>query len=156
MNFCAKYAGGKLDFERAHGGPTATPATYSSSYRREGQRRSLGAFLARRIFTPWAWTIPFTNSTPPTPRSPRYATFALSEPEVVAGSGWLARRRGRNLSTPGDLARWDLALIAARCQPESYALLTAVRSLATKAHRVRLRLVDQIQGGRQVLSHNAR
>jgi len=80
----------------------------------------------------------FYELDPSAPARARYATFALSEPEVVGpeAGGWLGGAGGI-YSTPGDLARWDLALIGGKVlKPESYALLTASRSLCgRKAHR---------------------
>ena len=154
-----QYAGGKLDFE------PGTRWSYSNTgYILLGRvvekvsGQPLGEFLARRIFQPFGLQHTFYELATPDPRvAGGYATFLLSDPEyVVAESkGWLGGAGGI-YSTPGDLAKWDLALAEARVlQPASFALMTLPRKLADgKSTDYGCGLSIKTQGGRQVLSHN--
>jgi CubicO group peptidase (beta-lactamase class C family) len=154
-----QYAGGKLDFE------PGTRWSYSNTgYILLGRviekvsGESLGAFLARRLFTPLGMDHSFYELDPSDPRlALGYTTFALSEPKVVGpeAGGWLGGAGGI-YSTPGDIARWDLALIGGKVlKPESYALMTSSRALADgKLTEYGCGLSIKIQGGREVLSHN--
>jgi CubicO group peptidase (beta-lactamase class C family) len=86
-----------------------------------------------------------------------YQIFALSEPEVIPpeASGWLGGAGGI-YSTPGDLAKWDLALISGKVlKPESYTLMTTARTLADgKSAGYGFGLSIKTQADRQVISHN--
>ncbi len=154
-----QYAGGKLDFE------PGTQWSYSNTgYILLGRviekvsGETLGTFLARRIFTPLGMDHSFYELDPSDPRlAVGHARFALGEPEVIGpeAGGWLGGAGGI-YSTPGDLARWDLALIGGKVlKPESDALMTAPRTLAGgKVTDYGCGLSIKIQGGRQVLSHS--
>jgi CubicO group peptidase (beta-lactamase class C family) len=154
-----QYAGGKLDFE-----PGIRWSYSNTGYILLGRviekvsGEPLGTFLARRIFTPLGMDHSFYELDPSDPRlATGYSTFALSEPEVIGpeAHGWLGGAGGI-YSTPGDLARWDLALIGGKVlKPESYALMTAPRGLEDgKLTEYGCGLSIKTQGGRQVLSHN--
>lgn len=154
-----QYAGGKLDFE------PGTKWSYSNTgYILLGRvvekvsGQSLGEFLAQRIFKPLRMEHTFYELTPSDDRlAAGYTTFALSEPELVApeSNGWLGGAGGI-YSTPGDLAKWNLALVEGKVlKPESYALMTAPRKLADgKIAEYGCGLSIKTQSGRQVLSHN--
>jgi hypothetical protein len=66
------------------------------------------------------------------------------------------RGAGGIYSTPGDLAKWDLALMRGKVlKPESYALITTPRQLTDgKSAEYGCGLSVKIQNGRQVISHN--
>lgn len=154
-----QYAGGKLDFE------PGTRYSYSNTgYILLGRviekvsGESLGAFLKRRIFQPLGMDHSFYELDCSDRRlALGYATFGLSDPEVIGpeASGWLGGAGGI-YSTPGDLAKWDLALIDGQVlKPDSYALMTAPRKLkGGKISEYGCGLAIKIQEGRQVLSHN--
>lgn len=154
-----QYAGGKLDFE------PGTRYSYSNTgYILLGRvvekisGESLGAFLARRIFKPLDMRQTFYELNPSDSRLARgYATFALSDPEAITAEagGWLGGAGGI-YSVPGDLAKWNLALVAGKVvKPESYALMTAPRRLADgKVSEYGCGISVRTQGGRQILSHN--
>ena len=154
-----QYAGGKLDFE------PGTKYSYSNTgYILLGRvvekvsRQSLGEFLSHRIFKPLRMDQTFYELMPEDTRvAAGYTTFALSDPEIVApeSNGWLGGAGGI-YSTPADLAKWNLALIEGRVlKPESYALMTAPRKLASgKQTDYGCGLSIRAQEGRQVLSHN--
>ena len=153
------YAGGKLDFD------PGTQWSYSNTgYILLGRvvekvsGESLGAFLARRLFTPLGMDHSFYELNPSDPRlATGYATFLLSPPEAVSAEaqGWLGGAGGI-YSTPGDLARWDLALIGGKVlKPESYALMTTPRGLkGGKLSDYGCGLSIKTQGGRLTLSHS--
>ena len=154
-----QYAGGKLDFE-----PGSKYSYSNTGYillGRVAERvsgESLGAFLDRRIFKPLGMTQSTYEPDPADARLAKgYATFLLSPPEYVApeGKGWL-RGAGGICSTPGDLAKWNLALVSGNVlKPESYALMTSPRQLSTgRISEYGCGLSIRTQSGRQVLSHN--
>lgn len=155
----ARYAGGKLDFE------PGTKWSYSNTgYILLGRvvekvsGEKLGAFLSRRIFQPLGMNETYYELNTSDPRlATGYQRFALSEPEAMApeAAGWLAGAGGI-YSTPGDLAKWDLALIGGKVlKPESYALMTTARQLADgRSAEYGCGLSVKMQGGRQVIAHN--
>ena len=154
-----QYAGAKLDFE------PGTRWSYSNTgYILLGRvvekvsGENLGAFLARRIFEPLGMNNTFYELDTTDPRlAIGYQSFALSDPEPIAAeaNGWL-RGAGGIYSTPGDLAKWDLALMRGKVlKPESYALITTPRQLTDgKSAEYGCGLSVKIQNGRQVISHN--
>ena len=85
-----------------------------------------------------------------------YTTFALSDPEPIEpeGRGWVAGAGGI-YSTPGDLVKWDLALMSGKVlKPASYALMTTPRVLkGGKLSEYGCGLSVRTQNGRQVLGH---
>lgn len=154
-----QYAGGKLDFE-----PGSKYSYSNTGYillGRVAERvsgESLGAFLEKRIFTPLAMTQSIHEPDLADARLAKgYATFLLSPPDYVApeGKGWLCGAGGI-YSTPGDLAKWNLALVSGKVlKPESYALMTSPRKLSTgRISDYGCGLSTRTQSGRQVLSHN--
>lgn len=154
-----QYAGGKLDFE------PGTKWSYSNTgfillgrVVEKVSGENLGAFLARRIFRPLGMTNTTYELDTTDPRlATGYQTFALSDPEVIAPEtgGWL-RGAGGIYSTPGDLVKWDLALIGGKVlKPDSYALMTTARKLADgKSAEYGCGLSVKTQGGRQIIAHN--
>jgi len=154
-----QYAGGKLDFE------PGTKWSYSNTgYILLGRvvekvsGESLGAFLTRRIFEPLRMSRTFYELDAADARlAAGHARFALGDPAAIGpeAGGWL-RGAGGIYSTPGDLAKWDLALIEGRVlKPDSYALMTMPRQLAGgRIAEYGCGLSVKIQNGRQVLSHN--
>lgn len=154
-----RYAGGKLDFE------PGTKWSYSNTgYILLGRviekvsGEKLGDFLARRIFQPVGMAHSHYELNPADPRlALGYTTFLLSGPELVGAeaAGWLGGAGGI-YSTPTDLAKWDLALIGGKLlKPESYALMTAPRTLADgRVSNYGCGLALKTQGGRPVLSHS--
>lgn len=154
-----QYAGGKLDFE-----PGSRYSYSNTGYILLGRvveevsGESFGAFLSRRIFKPLGMD---RTAYEPASTDPRlalgYSTFALSDPEFIAPEalGW-AGAAGAIYSTPGDLVKWDLALLDGRVlKPDSFALMTAPRKLTTgKVTEYGCGLSVRNQAGRQVLAHN--
>jgi D-alanyl-D-alanine carboxypeptidase len=155
-----RYAGGKLDFE-----PGSKWSYSNTGYILLGRvvekvsGGTLGEFLSQRIFQPLSMTNSFYELDPADARlASGYATFALSEPELVGaeGRGWLGGAGGI-YSTPSDLAKWDLALISDKVfkRAETYSLMTSPRKLSDgKFAEYGCGLSVKTQGGRQVLSHN--
>ena len=154
-----QYAGGKLDFE-----PGSKWSYSNTGYILLGRvvekvsGLKLGEFLSRRIFQPLGMTHSFFELDPSDRRlASGYATFTLSEPELVGaeGNGWLGGAGGI-YSTPSDLAKWDLALIGGKVlKPDTYALMTTARKLSDgKIADYGCGLSVKLQGGRQVLAHN--
>ncbi|MBI5384684.1 MAG: beta-lactamase family protein [Verrucomicrobia bacterium] len=154
-----RYAGGKLDFE-----PGSKRSYSNTGYILLGRvvekvsGEPFGAFLTRRIFQPLGMDHTVYEPGPADGRLAQgYTTFALSEPEAIGpeGNGWLGAAGGI-YSTPGDLAKWDLALIDGKVlKPASYELMTARRKLADG------RLMDygcglavKLQEGRLTLIHS--
>ncbi len=154
-----QYAGGKLDFE------PGTRYSYSNTgYILLGRvvekvsGESFGAFLSQRLFQPLGLQHTVYELEASDARlALGYSTFALSAPEPVApeAKGW-AGAAGAIYSTPGDLAKWNLALLDGRVvKPESYALMTAPRKLTGgKISEYGCGLSVRLQGGRQVVAHN--
>jgi len=154
-----QYAFGTLDFE------PGTKWSYSNTgYILLGRivekvsQENLGAFLFRRIFQPLGMNQTFYElNTSDARLATGYQSFALSDPAVIPpeASGWL-RGAGGLYSTPSDLAKWDLALMAGKVlQPESFALMTAPRQLADgKSAEYGGGLSVRVQNGRQVLAHS--
>lgn len=153
------YAGGKLDFE-----PGSKYSYSNTGYillGRVAERvsgESLGTFLEKRIFKPLGMTQSIYEPDLADPRLAKgYATFLLSPPEHIApeGKGWLCGAGGI-YSTPGDLAKWNLALISGKVlKPEAYALMTSPRKLSTgRISEYGCGLSTRTQSGRQILSHN--
>ncbi len=154
-----QYAGGKLDFE-----PGSKWSYSNTGYILLGRvaekvsGMTLGEFLSRRIFQPLGMTHSFYELDPSDRRlASGYATFALSDPELVGaeGQGWLGGAGGI-YATPGDLAKWNLALMGGKLlKPETYALMTTARKLNDgKFADYGCGLSVKLQGGRQVLAHN--
>jgi CubicO group peptidase (beta-lactamase class C family) len=154
-----QYAGGKLDFE-----PGANWSYSNTGYILLGRvvekvsGDNLGAFFTRRIFTPLGMDNTFYELGAADRRlATGYTTFALSEPEAAQpeASGWI-RGAGGLYSTPGDLAKWDLALMEGKVlKPQSYALMTSPRKLADgKSAEYGCGLAVRTQSGRQIISHN--
>ena len=153
-----QYAGGKLDFE------PGTRFSYSNTgfillgrVVEKVSGEEFGAFLTKRIFKPVG--MEHTVYDPPSSDARLalgYTTFALSEPEPVVreGKGW-AGAAGAIYSTPGDLAKWDFALLDGRVlKPESFTLMTTPRQLAGgRRSDYACGLAMHAQGGRQVLAH---
>ncbi len=154
-----QYAFGKLDFE------PGTKWSYSNTgYILLGRvvekvsHENLGAFLTRRIFKPLGMNHTFYELDASDARlATGYQSFALGDPEVIPpeASGWL-HGAGGLYSTPGDLAKWDLALMGGKVlKPESYALMTSPRLLADgKSAEYGCGLSVKSQNGRKVLAHN--
>lgn len=154
-----QYAGGKLDFE-----PGSKYSYSNTGYillGRVAERVSgepLGAFLERRIFKPLGMTQSVYEPDLSDPRLAKgYSTFLLSPSEHVApeAKGWLCGAGGI-YSTPGDLVKWNLALVTGKVlKPESYALMTSPRQLSTgRVSEYGCGLSVRLQSGRQVVSHN--
>lgn len=154
-----QYAGGALDFE-----PRSQYSYSNTGYILLGRvvervsGESLGAFLARRIFKPLGMERTVYELALPDAQMARgHTTFLLSAPEPVApeGQGWL-RGAGGIYSTPGDMAKWNLALMDGRVlKPESLATMTAPRKLSTgRVSEYGCGLSVRLQGGRPVWSHN--
>jgi D-alanyl-D-alanine carboxypeptidase len=154
-----QYAGGKLDFE-----PGSKYSYSNTGYILLGRvvervsGESLGAFLDRRIFKPLGMTQSIYEPDLTDPRLAKgYTTFLLSPSEYVApeAKGWLCGAGGI-YSTPGDLAKWNLALVTGKVlKPETYAVMTSPRTLSTgRVSEYGCGLAVKLQSGRQVLSHN--
>jgi CubicO group peptidase (beta-lactamase class C family) len=154
-----RYAGGKLDFE-----PGSNFSYSNTGYILLGRiiekvaGEPLGTFLDRRLFRPIGMTNTVYEPAPGLPRSAKgYTGFALSAPEPVApeASGWLGGAGGI-WSTPGDLARWNLALFGGSVlKPASRQILTAPRTLSSgRISPYGCGLGTRTQGGRAVLSHS--
>lgn len=154
-----QYAGGALDFE-----PRSQYSYSNTGYILLGRvvervsGESLGAFLARRIFKPLGMERTVYEPALSDTRLARgHTTFLLSPPGPVApeGQGWL-RGAGGIYSTPGDMVKWNLALIEGRVlKPESLALMTASRQLSTgRVSEYGCGLSVRLQGGRPVWSHS--
>lgn len=154
-----QYAGGKLDFE-----PGSNYSYSNTGYillGRVAERVSgenLGSFLDRRIFQPLGMTHSVYEPDPGDPRlASGYTTFLLSPSESVApeASGWLGGAGGI-YSTPGDLAKWNLALVTGQVlKPETYAVMTSPRTLSTgRVSEYGCGLSVKLQSGRPVLSHS--
>lgn len=92
-----------------------------------------GAFLTQRIFGPLGMTrTAFDPPATDTGMAKGYTSYALAAPTyaVPEGSGWTGSA-GAIRSTPGDLLKWDLALMDGKVlSPASYATLTTPRRLA--------------------------
>ena len=154
-----QYAGGKLDFE------PGSRYSYSNTgfilLARVVERVSgeeFGAFLNRRILKPLGMDHTIYEPDLADPRLAKgYTTFALSPAEAIApeGKGWLCGAGGI-YSTPGDLAKWDVALITGKVlKPETYELMTSPRMLTTgKISEYGCGISIKTQGGRQVLAHS--
>lgn len=154
-----QYAGGPLDFE-----PRSKYSYSNTGYILLGRvvekvsGEAFGEFLTRRIFKPLGMNHTLYQPGPSDSRVARgYTTFALGEPERVEpeARGWIGAAGGI-YSTPGDLAKWNVALLDGKIlTPASYALMTAPRKLASgKVSDYGCGLSVKVQGGRQVLSHN--
>jgi CubicO group peptidase (beta-lactamase class C family) len=154
-----RYAGGKLDFE-----PGAKYSYSNTGYILLGRvvekvsGLGFGEFLARRIFKPLGLAQTVYEPASGDPRlASGYSTFALSAPEPAEpeARGWIGAAGGIH-STPGDLARWDLALIGGKLlKPESLALMTTPRKLRDgKVSDYGCGLSLKNPGGRPYLSHN--
>lgn len=154
-----QYAGGGLDFE-----PGSKYSYSNTGYILLGRiaervaGENLGAFLDRRIFKPLGMTHTLYDPTLTDPRLAKgYSTFLLSDPEYVTpeAHGWLGGAGGI-YSTPGDLAKWNLALVSGKVlKPESYATMTSPRQLTGgRISEYGCGLSVRTQAGRQVLSHN--
>lgn len=154
-----QYAGGALDFE-----PRSQYSYSNTGYILLGRvvervsGESLGAFLARRIFKPLGMERTVYEPALPDSRLARgHTTFLLSAPESVApeGQGWL-RGAGGIYSTPGDMVKWNLALIDGRVlKPESLTLMTSPRQVSTgRISEYGCGLSVRLQGGRPVWSHS--
>lgn len=154
-----QYGGAALDFE------PGTKYSYSNTgYILLGRvvekvsGESFGAFLTRRILQPLglAHTV-YEPDLADARLAKGHASFALSSPEPIApeGRGWLCGAGGI-YSTPGDLAKWDLALLDGQLlKPDSFALMTAPRTLAGgRISDYGCGLAVRTQNGRQILSHN--
>ncbi len=93
----------------------------------------LGAFLAQRIFVPLGMTrTAFDPPSSDTGLARGYTSYALAAPSpaLPEASGWTGAA-GAVWSTPGDLLKWDLALMDGKVlSPASYAVLTTPRTLA--------------------------
>ena len=153
-----QYAGGKLDFE------PGTAWSYSNTgfiilgrivEKVSGQ--SFGDFLADRVLKPLGMA---HTAYEPDPRDKRLATgytsFALSGPEAAPpeAKGWIGAAGGL-YSTPGDLAKWDLALMEGKVlKPEFYKVMTTAREISPgKTTGYGCGLSVGIQEGRTVLRH---
>ena len=154
-----QYAGGKLDFE-----PGSKYSYSNTGYillGRVAERvsgESLGSFLDRRIFKPLGMMQSIYEPDLADPRLAKgYTTFLLSPSEYVApeAKGWLCGAGGI-YSTPGDLAKWNLALVTGKAlKPETYAVMTSPRTLSTgRVSEYGCGLGVKLQSGRPVLSHN--
>jgi len=153
-----QYAGGKLDFE------PGSKYSYSNTgfilLARVVERvsgESFGAFLNRRILKPLGMDHTIYEPDLSDPRLAKgYTTFALSPAEAIdpEGKGWLCGAGGI-YSTPGDLAKWDLALMSGKVlKPETYALMTSPRKLTSgKVSDYGCGVSVRFQGGRQVVAH---
>jgi CubicO group peptidase (beta-lactamase class C family) len=154
-----QYAGGKLDFE------PGTRWSYSNTgfillgrVVEKVAGEPFGSFLAGRIFKPLGLDHSVYEPAPSDPRlAEGYTSFALSDPEAVApeAKGW-AGAAGAIYSTPGDLAKWDLALLDGRVlKPESLKLMTTPRQLkGGKMSDYACGLSIRPQNGRSVWAHN--
>ena len=152
------YAGAKLDFE------PGTKYSYSNTgYILLGRvveklaDRPFGEFLSERILKPLGLTNTVYEPAPDNPRlAAGYTSFTLGDPELVEpeGRGWIGAAGGI-FSTPGDLARWDLALIDGRVlKPDSLALMTRGRRLTDgRMSDYGCGLQVRTQGGRELLVH---
>jgi len=154
-----QYGGGRLDFE------PGTKYSYSNTgyillgrvVERVGGE-SFGAFLKRRILQPLGMEQTVYEPDLVDARLAKgYTTFALSPSEEIApeGRGWLCGAGGI-YSTPGDLVKWNLALMDGKVlKPDSLALMTAPRKLAGgRISDYGCGLTVRVQNGRQVLAHN--
>lgn len=153
-----QYAGGKLDFE------PGTRYSYSNTgYVLLGRvvekvtGETFGDFLSRRILQPLGMQNTFHEPDISRGQFARgYTTFALGSPEYTApeAKGWIGAA-GAMYSTPSDLAKWNVALMAGKVlKPESYALMIRPRHL--KDGRISdygCGLGVRSQSSRRVLSH---
>jgi CubicO group peptidase (beta-lactamase class C family) len=129
-----RYAGGRLDFE------PGTDWSYSNTgfiilgrIVEKVSGRSFAQFLESRILQPLGMK---HTTLAPDPKGKSvatgYTTFALSdaEPATPEATGW-AGAAGALYSTPGDLVKWDMALIGGKIlKPKYYQLMTASRELS--------------------------
>jgi D-alanyl-D-alanine carboxypeptidase len=153
-----QYAGAKLDFE------PGTKYSYSNTgfvllgrvvENVSGQR--FGDFLTKRILAPLGMTQTFYDLDGNEPLlAVGYATFALSdpEPESLEAKGWIGPAGGI-ISTPSDLAKWNLALIDGKVlRADSYGLMTKARRLKDgRRSDYGCGLGLGFRGGREVLEH---
>jgi CubicO group peptidase (beta-lactamase class C family) len=154
-----QYATGKLDFD------PGSEWSYSNTgfivlgrvvEKVSGQ--SFGGFLTQRILQPLKMT---HTAYEPDPNDQRlaagYTSFALSPAEPVGpeAKGWLGAAGGI-YSTPGDLVKWDMALMDGKLlQPESYRLMTTSRELSKgQVAGYGCGLSVRIQERRTVLRHS--
>jgi D-alanyl-D-alanine carboxypeptidase len=117
-----------------------------------------GQFLSQRILKPVGMNHTMYEPDPGGAGFAQgYTSFALSPPEaaVPEEKGWIAAAGGL-YSTPSDLAKWDLALIAGKVlKPESYKLMTTSRQLADgRLTGYGCGLSVAVRNGVMVLSHN--
>src|ERR1041385_3791780 len=153
-----QYAGGRLDFD------PGTDWSYSNTgfivlggvVEKVGGQ-SFGQFLSGRILKPLG--LDHTSFAPDSKDgrlATGYATFALgvAEPATPEGAGWVGTA-GALYSTPGDLVKWDLALMGGKLlRPESYQLMTTARQLPNgRSTGYGCGLAVGTEAGRTVLRH---
>jgi CubicO group peptidase (beta-lactamase class C family) len=119
--------------------------------------KAFGEFLQERILSPLGMSrTAYEPEISDKRLATGYTSFALSPPEKVApeGSGWLGGA-GAIYSTPGDLVKWDLALIEGKVlKPELYHLMTTSRQLSNgKMTGYGCGLAVGAQDGRTILRH---
>jgi len=153
-----RYAGGKLDFK------PGTDWSYSNTgfiilgrVVEKVTRQSFAHFLERRILKPLGMKQTCMGTDLKGKNVAKgYSTFALSavEPAVPEADGWIGAA-GELYSTPGDLAKWDMALIGGKLlKPEFYKLMTTSRELSNGiVTGYGCGLAIKVQEHRTVLSH---
>ena len=153
-----QYAGGKLDFE------PGTDWSYSNTgfillgrIVEKVSRQPFAQFLESRILKPLG--MKHTSLAPDLKDkslAAGYGSFALSEPEpaLPEANGW-AGAAGALYSTPGDLVKWDMALIDGKVlKPEFYKLMVTPRELSNGiVTGYGCGLVVAVQERRTVLRH---
>ena len=94
---------------------------------------SVGAFFAKRIFVPLGMTrTAYDRPQSDVDLARGYTSYALAPPSpaLPEASGWTGAA-GAIWSTPGDLLKWDLALMDGKVlKPGSYDVLTTPRTLS--------------------------
>ena len=153
-----QYAGGKLDFA------PGTDWSYSNTgfvilgrVVEKVSGRSFADFLERRILRPLGMKQTRMGTDLRSKNVAKgYGTFALSAAEsaVPEADGWIGAA-GELYSTPGDLAKWNLALIGGKVlKPKFYKLMTTSRELPNGiVTGYGCGLAIKVQERRTVLSH---
>jgi D-alanyl-D-alanine carboxypeptidase len=130
----ARYATRPLDFEPgSRWSYSNTGFTILGKAIESASGEDLGAFLAKRIFTPLGMTrTAYDPATTDTGMAKGYTSYALAAPTLSTpeGRGWTGAA-GAIWSTPADLLAWDLALMEGRVlSAESWDVMTTPRRLS--------------------------
>jgi CubicO group peptidase (beta-lactamase class C family) len=129
-----EYAGGKLDFEPgSRWSYSNTGFVLLGRIVEKVSGKPFAEFLSERILKPLEMTDTTFDPEPGTKGlAIGYTAFALGDPEPAPreAGGWI-HAAGGLYTTPSDLAKWDLGLMAGKVlKPESYKLMTTPRELS--------------------------